>query len=108
MAGIGSGRKRSMRLMVVPFSLLFACHDSLHIHGENSPRTLTGARGPDLTLRLNASLAQNNTITRFAAAKMLHGVVDLVETEVLGDRFDVVPGSEIQHLPDSHGAPDRR
>ena len=99
---------RSMRLMVVSLSSLFACHDSQHIHGENSPRTLTGARGRELTLRLNALLTQYNTITRFAAAKMFHGIVDLVETEVFGHRLDVVPGSEIQHLSDGPGAPDRR
>ncbi len=102
-----SGLTRSMRLIMVSLSSLFACHDSQHIHGENSPRTLTGARRPDPTLRLNASLTQYNTIARFAAAKMFHGIVDMVETEVFGHRLDLVPGSEIQHLPDGHGAPDR-
>ena len=102
---MGSGRKRSMRLMMVSLSSLFACHDSLYIHRESSPRTFTGARGRQLTLHLKASLTQNNTISRFAAAKMFHGVVRLVETEVFCHRFDVVAGSEVQHLPDGLGAP---
>jgi len=56
----------------------------------------------------NLIAAQHNTIPCFAAVKMFHGIVDLVETEVFGDRVDVVPSGEVQHLPDGRGASNRR